>query len=722
MALPEDDVEEIDPEPALARILDHEHDAIVVGPGLRPGLATAELVRSLLAVAGEADELDAAPIVLDAEALRSMATMDGWWEGRAPAGRPDPARRASSRGCGPGAATTPPDDGDIVRRRRRPAGGGPRRGRRPGARWSSSRAPGRSSPRPDGSAAIAPFENPALATGGTGDVLAGAIGSLLAQGLTPFDAARLGVYLHGLAGDAVRERFGDAGLLASDLPDGLAIARKRLAAIAERKGAAKRLGFAARGSTTGSTRRPPVRPCAAARRDARRRDGSSADDPSRPMTPVTPRQPIERRLADAGLPPLPRTAWLEIDLDALRDNLAAAARPGRPGRPRPAGGQGRCLRPRRGAGRARARGGRRRRASAWPPSTRRSSCATAASAARSSCSTRSRAAWAAEAARRGHRGRRPATRAGWPRPSARRPRLDPARPLGGRARGRDRPRSRRVRDRRARRRPRALVAALAGRPAGRPVDPLPGRRGRRRSRLPRSTASRPPSRRSRRPGSACRRATSPPARRSSPTACWPTTASGPGWRSTASSPTSSAPAGPPARRRPLRPVMALIARPGPGRGPAGRAGASATGRPSGPPGRAGSRRCRSATATAGRARCRTGPAPSSAAGACRWSGNVAMDAVMADVTDVPGPPVDVADEFVLLGSSGDERISVARPGAGAHHELVGSRDGDVSAPASGVPCRVGAGRSADAHRAERIAWRASSSGTATSATWRSTPS
>ena len=51
MALPEDDVEEIDPEPALARILDHEHDAIVVGPGLRPGLATTELVRSLL-VAG----------------------------------------------------------------------------------------------------------------------------------------------------------------------------------------------------------------------------------------------------------------------------------------------------------------------------------------------------------------------------------------------------------------------------------------------------------------------------------------------------------------------------------------------------------------------------------------------------------------------------------------------------------------------------------------------
>jgi alanine racemase len=39
-------------------------------------------------------------------------------------------------------------------------------------------------------------------------------------------------------------------------------------------------------------------------------------------------------------------------------------------------------------------------------------------------------------------------------------------------------------------------------------------------------------------------------------------------------------------------------------------------------------------------------------------GNVAMDAVMADVTDVPGPPVTVGDEFVLLGASGDERITV----------------------------------------------------------------
>jgi NAD(P)H-hydrate epimerase len=239
MALPEDDVEEIDPEPALARILDHEHDAIVVGPGLRPGLATAELVRSLLAVAGETD---AAPIVLDAEALRSMATMDRWWEGeRRPAVLTPHAGEFIRLRTGSG--DQPPDDGDVV-------GDDVARlaaATDSAATWGSVvvlKGARTIIAAPDGAAAIAPFENPALASGGTGDVLAGAIGSLLAQGLAPFDAARLGVYLHGLSGDGVRERLGDAGLLASDLPDGIAIARKRLAAIAERGRASKRLGFA----------------------------------------------------------------------------------------------------------------------------------------------------------------------------------------------------------------------------------------------------------------------------------------------------------------------------------------------------------------------------------------------------------------------------------------------------------------------------------------------
>ncbi len=240
MALPEDDVEEVDPEPALARILDHEHDAILLGPGLRPGLATAELVRELFATPGP----DTAPIVLDAEALRSLATTDGWWDGdRRPAVLTPHAGEFARLRAGSG--LDPADDGDLVDDDAARVVAA----RDAAARWGQVvvlKGAATVIAAPDGSVAIAPFENPALATGGTGDVLAGAIGALLAQGLEPFAAARLGVYLHGLAGEAVRERFGDAGLLASDLPDGLAVARKRLAATAERRQARGRLGFGAR--------------------------------------------------------------------------------------------------------------------------------------------------------------------------------------------------------------------------------------------------------------------------------------------------------------------------------------------------------------------------------------------------------------------------------------------------------------------------------------------
>src|SRR5204862_8087828 len=72
---------------------------------------------------------------------------------------------------------------------------------------------------PDGAIAVAPFENPALASGGTGDVLSGTIGPRLAQGLDPAAAARPGQYLHGPAGVPVAPRLGHAGLLAPDLPD-----------------------------------------------------------------------------------------------------------------------------------------------------------------------------------------------------------------------------------------------------------------------------------------------------------------------------------------------------------------------------------------------------------------------------------------------------------------------------------------------------------------------
>ena len=69
----------------------------------------------------------------------------------------------------------------------------------------------------DGRLALNPSGGPALATGGTGDVLTGTIAGLLAQGLDAFDAARVGAYLHGAAADALAGRRGEVGVLAGEL-------------------------------------------------------------------------------------------------------------------------------------------------------------------------------------------------------------------------------------------------------------------------------------------------------------------------------------------------------------------------------------------------------------------------------------------------------------------------------------------------------------------------
>jgi len=60
-----------------------------------------------------------------------------------------------------------------------------------------------------------------MATAGSGDVLTGVITALLGQGLSDFDAAVLGVYIHGLAGDIAAEKFGQVSLITTDIIDSL---------------------------------------------------------------------------------------------------------------------------------------------------------------------------------------------------------------------------------------------------------------------------------------------------------------------------------------------------------------------------------------------------------------------------------------------------------------------------------------------------------------------
>ena len=81
---------------------------------------------------------------------------------------------------------------------------------------------------PDGSTGELKVGNAGMATAGSGDVLTGIVTGLLAQGYPPHDAALLGVWLHGTAGDIARDEMGENCMLARDIIRFMPEAFKRL--------------------------------------------------------------------------------------------------------------------------------------------------------------------------------------------------------------------------------------------------------------------------------------------------------------------------------------------------------------------------------------------------------------------------------------------------------------------------------------------------------------
>jgi NAD(P)H-hydrate epimerase len=173
--------------------------AVVIGPGMGTADGAGFLLGKVLAA-------DAAPVVLDADALNLFAADPGLASagGRSRVLTPHPGEAA--RLLGTDSAAVQAD--------------------RPGAAEALSRrftstvvlkGAGTLVASPGEATCLLPVGNPGMATAGSGDVLAGVIGALLARGLGPAVAARTGVVLHGAAGDRAAHRRGEGGMVAGDL-------------------------------------------------------------------------------------------------------------------------------------------------------------------------------------------------------------------------------------------------------------------------------------------------------------------------------------------------------------------------------------------------------------------------------------------------------------------------------------------------------------------------
>ena len=189
---------------------------ILVGCGLGLSEGTVKFVEDLL-FGGEDSGIWGLPALVDADGLNNLARIGGWPErGR---GRlvltPHPGEMATLTGL-----STAEIQQDRVSAAREYA-----------AKWGVClvlKGANTVIAEPGGTVRVAPFVNPGMASGGTGDVLSGVIAGLMAQGLAPDVAACCGVFLHGEAGEMTVFQLGNTGAAASDLLLEIPAAFKRL--------------------------------------------------------------------------------------------------------------------------------------------------------------------------------------------------------------------------------------------------------------------------------------------------------------------------------------------------------------------------------------------------------------------------------------------------------------------------------------------------------------
>lgn len=207
--------------PLLAESLP-DYDALLLGPGLGQEEQTVDFAQRFLGLhaAGvrrhigfmtiegreEVTSLELPPFVIDADGLNALAQAPEWWESLS------------------GPAVLTPHPGEMARlldssveKIERDRVGTVARAAQEWGQVIVLKGAHSLVAAPDGRLTFSPFANPGLATAGTGDVLAGAIVGFLAQGLSPYQAAIAGVFLHGLAGEMAREEVGETGMVAGDL-------------------------------------------------------------------------------------------------------------------------------------------------------------------------------------------------------------------------------------------------------------------------------------------------------------------------------------------------------------------------------------------------------------------------------------------------------------------------------------------------------------------------